>query len=119
MAGVAFYRPVRAVGALSLTAISVNAAIGAGIFALPANMAQLLGPASAWAYLAAGAAVLLIALCFADAGSRFEISGGPYVYAREAFGGFAGFEVAWIYMLTRLTALARSRELALAHQPSV
>jgi len=106
MAGAAHYRPVRAVGAVSLTAISVNTVIGAGIFALPANMAQLLGPASPWAYLAAGAAVLLIALCFAEAGSRFESSGGPYVHARAAFGEFAGFEVAWMYLLARLTALA-------------
>ncbi len=106
MAGVALHRPVRAVGFFSLTAISVNTVIGAGIFALPANVAQILGPAGVWAYFAAGAAVLLIALCFAEAGSRLEESGGPYVYTREAFGPFAGFEMAWIFLLARLTALA-------------
>src|ERR1700730_5287679 len=91
--------PVRAVGALSLTAISINTVIGAGIFALPATVASLLGPASPLAYLTAGAAVLLIALCFAEAGSRFESSGGPYVYARAAFGDFVGFEVGWMFVL--------------------
>lgn len=98
--------PLRAVGFLSLTAISVNTVIGAGIFALPANVDQLLGPASPLAYLAAGAAVLVIAFCFAEAGSRFESSGGPYLYAVSAFGSFVGFEVAWMYLLARLTALA-------------
>src|SRR5215469_13870016 len=98
--------PVRAVGLLSLTAISVNTVIGAGIFALPGTLDQLLGPASPVAYLAAGAAVFLIALCFAEAGSRFESSGGPYIYALSAFGAFTGFEVAWMYLLSRLTALA-------------
>ncbi|MBA0084793.1 MAG: amino acid permease [Acidobacteria bacterium Pan2503] len=97
---------MRALGVLSLTAISVNTIIGAGIFALPGTLDQLLGPASPIAYLAAGSAVLLIALCFAEAGSRFESSGGPYIYALSAFGGFAGFEVAWMYLLARLTALA-------------
>jgi amino acid transporter len=94
------------VGVLSLTAISVNTVIGAGIFALPGTLDQLLGSASPVAYLVAGAAAFLIALCFAEAGSRFESSGGPYIYALSAFGAFTGFEVAWMYLLSRLTALA-------------
>jgi amino acid transporter len=98
--------PVRALGRLSLTAISLNTVIGAGIFALPGTVAQLLGPVSPVAYVASGLAVLLIVLCFAEAASRFERSGGPYIYAREAFGEFAGFEVGWIFLLARLTAFA-------------
>jgi APA family basic amino acid/polyamine antiporter len=98
--------PLRAIGTLSLTAISVNTIIGAGIFALPANVAQLLGAQGPLAYLIAGAAILLIALCFAEAGSRFESSGGPYLYAREAFGELVGFEVCWMFVLARLTAIA-------------
>ncbi len=98
--------PVRAVGALSLTAISVNTTIGAGIFALPAAVAQLLGPSAPLAYLAAGAAMLLITLCFAEAGSHFESTGGPYVYTRAAFGDFIGFEIGWMFALARLTAVA-------------
>jgi len=62
--------PVRAVGPLSLTAVSINTIIGAGIFALPATVAQLLGLASPMAYLTAGVAVFFIVLCFAEAGSR-------------------------------------------------
>ena len=36
---------------------------------------------------------LLIALCFAELGSIFDRSGGPYLYAQAAFGSFVGFEV--------------------------
>jgi amino acid transporter len=97
---------VRAAGWLSLTAIAINGMVGAGIFALPAIVTQLLGPVSPFAYLVAGGAVLLIALCFAEAGSMFERSGGPYVYARAAFGPLVGFEVGWLFVLTRLTAAA-------------
>jgi amino acid transporter len=98
--------PVRAVGVWSLTALSVNTVIGAGIFALPGTVEGILGAASPVAYVTAGIAVLLIALCFAEAGSRFDSSGGPYLYALTAFGAFTGFEVAWMYLLARLTALA-------------
>ncbi len=97
---------LRAVGPLSLTAIAVNGMIGAGIFALPANVAGLVGLASPLAYLVGGVAVLLIALCFAEAGSLFDASGGPYLYARAAFGPFVGFQAGWMYALNRLAAVA-------------
>ena len=84
---------VRAVGLFGLIAISVNGVIGSGIFKLPATVAALMGPASPVAYLLAALATALVVLCFAEAGSRFDRTGGPYLYAREAFGSFVGFEV--------------------------
>ena len=97
---------LRAVGRLSLTAIALNGMIGAGIFALPSSVAQLLGRSGLIAYFAAGVATLLIALCFAEAGSLFEKSGGPYLYARAAFGGLIGFEAGWMLAVSRITAVA-------------
>ncbi len=96
----------RAVGWLSLEAIAINGMVGAGIFALPATIANLLGVASPLAYLTSGLAVLLIVLCFAEAGSLFDKSGGPYLYATAAFGPFIGFEVGWMFILARLTSVA-------------
>ncbi len=97
---------VRAVGPLGLTAIAVNGVVGAGIFVMPATVAALLGEASPAAYWVAGAAALLIALSFAEAGSLYERAGGPYVYAREAFGAFVGFEVGWMFLLGRVAGAA-------------
>jgi amino acid transporter len=97
---------LRAIGPFSLTAIALNGVIGSGIFVLPATVAGLLGPASPLAYLVAAALVGLIAACFAEAGSMFEKTGGPYLYAHEAFGGFVGFQVGWMFLLSRLTASA-------------
>jgi basic amino acid/polyamine antiporter, APA family len=97
---------IRAVGLLGLTAISLNGVIGSGIFVLPATVSALLGPASPIAYLIAALVNALIVLCFAEAGSMFDRTGGPYVYAREAFGSFVGFEVGWLFLLTRLAASA-------------
>lgn len=99
-------RLARIVGLFGLTAISLNGVIGSGIFVLPATVAALLGPASPVAYLIAALATTLIVLCFAEAGSSFEQTGGPYLYAREAFGAFIGFEVGWMFLLTRLAAAA-------------
>ena len=48
----------------------------------------------------------LVVLCFAEAGSQFEGTGGPYLYAREAFGPFAGFLIGWMFFLSRLAASA-------------
>src|SRR5262245_48580843 len=84
---------VREVGLFGLIAIAANGVIGSGIFVLPATVASLLGPASPLAYIVAAILVALVVLCFAEAGGMFEQTGGPYVYAREAFGDFIGLEV--------------------------
>src|SRR5215510_9488607 len=97
-------RFVRAVGLFGLIAIAVNGVIGSGIFVLPATVGALLGPASPVAYLVAAVLIALIVLCFAEAGSMFEQTGGPYLYAREAFGSFVGLEVGWMFLLSRLAA---------------
>ncbi|MFI5198078.1 MAG: APC family permease [Thermoanaerobaculia bacterium] len=99
-------RLVRAVGLAGLTAISVNGVVASGIFVLPATVAALAGPASPAAYFVAAGLMALVVLCFAEAGSLFEETGGPYVYAREAFGPFAGFLVGWMFFITRLAATA-------------
>ena len=98
-------RLVRAIGLFSLTAMAVNGMVGAGIFVLPAQVAGILGPAALSAYVAAGLAVGLIVLCFAEVGTLFERSGGPYLYARAAFGNWIGFEIGWMLLLSRLTAV--------------
>ncbi len=96
----------RALGRWDLTAIGVNQVIGSAIFLLPADVARLVGPWGPLAFLAVGLLSLLIALCFAEAGSRFEKTGGPYLPARAAFGRFVGFEVGWMMWFTRVTSQA-------------
>ena len=63
-----------------------------------------MGPASLWAVPLAGVAVLLLSLCFAEAGSRFDEPGGGYVYTRAAFGEFVGFQVGWMTWLARIAS---------------
>ncbi|WP_058196424.1 APC family permease [Xanthomonas translucens] len=96
---------VRAVSRWQIVGLSINDVIGSGIYLLPAA-AALLGPMSLWAILLAGLAVGLLVLCYAQAASYFDEPGGSYLYAREAFGRFAGFEIGWMIWLTRISSAA-------------
>jgi basic amino acid/polyamine antiporter, APA family len=96
----------RALGRWDLTAIGVNQVIGGGVFLIPSLVAAQLGAWSAIGFLLVGMASMVIGLCFAEVGSRFDSTGGPYLYARAAFGRFAGFEVGWMQWFTRASAQA-------------
>jgi len=95
---------VRRIRRWDVVALVLNCVIGAGIFGLPSRAFALAGTYSLVAYLVCAIVVGLIALSFAEVSSRFSSTGGPYVYARDAFGAFAGFEVGWLLWLARVTA---------------
>lgn len=96
----------RDLGRWDLTAIGVNQVIGSALFVQPAAVAALLGAWSPVMFLLVGIASLLIALCFAEVASRFDVTGGPYIYTRAAFGRFAGFQVGWLMWFTRTASWA-------------
>ena len=96
----------RELGKWDLTAIGVNQVIGGAVFALPAALAANAGAWSPWMVAAVGLASMLIALSFAEAASRFEGTGGPYLYTRAAFGRFPAFEVGWMLWFTRAASWA-------------
>jgi APA family basic amino acid/polyamine antiporter len=96
----------RELGRWDLTAIGVNQVIGAAIFAQPSLYAASVGAWSPWLVGAVGVASLLIALSFAEVASRFDGTGGPYLYTRAAFGRFAAFEVGWMLWFTRAASWA-------------
>src|SRR5262249_50216044 len=106
---------VRAIGRWSLTAGIVNAVIGSGIFGLPSAVANLVGFWSPLAVLIAGCSIFIIILCYAEVGSRFEDAGGPYLYAREAFGPLAGFQIGWLQIWTRLFSGAAALNILVAY----
>ena len=102
---------VRAIGRWSLAALVVNCIIGSGVFGLPSVLASLLGRASVAAVTLAALVVAVIMACFAEVSSRFAHTGGPYLYAQEAFGRFMGIQVAWLVWFVRLTAGAANANL--------
>jgi amino acid transporter len=84
-------RLIRALGVWALAAGIINVTVGGGIFRLPSAAATQLGSAAPMAYLVCAVAMGLIVLCFAEAGSRVDLTGGPYAYVEVAFGPFVGF----------------------------
>lgn len=92
----------RTIGVWGLSANIINVVVGAGIFALPAIVAADLGSASLIAYLFCGFLIALIMLCFAEAGSEVTDSGGPYTYIESAFGKYAGFMTANLFLIAYL-----------------
>jgi amino acid transporter len=57
----------------------------------------------------------MIVLCFAEVGSRFTQTGGPYLYAREAFGPTTGFTIGWFIWIARIAAFAANTSIMLSY----
>jgi basic amino acid/polyamine antiporter, APA family len=102
---------VRAIGRWSLAALTINCIIGSGVFGLPSVIAGTLENASPFAWLFAAAATALVMACFAEVASRFDQSGGVYLYTRTAFGRTFGIAIVWLGWLARLTAAAANANL--------
>ncbi len=97
---------VRAIGTWALAAGIINITVGGGIFRLPATVAAALGAAAPIAYVVCAIAMGLIVLCFAEAGSRVSLTGGPYAYVELAFGPYVGFLTGVMTWLLGTTAVA-------------
>ena len=96
----------RALGRWDLTALGVNQVIGGAIFLWPAQLAAQVGAWSPIGFMLIGLLSLSVALCFAELSSRFDSTGGPYLYTRAAFGDFVGFEIGWMQWFSRASSQA-------------
>lgn len=85
-----------------LVLLIINSIIGAGIFGLPSRIFKLSGPYSLLALAACAIVVAVFIFVFAEVSSRFDKTGGPYLYTLESFGRFPAFLMGWLIMLGRL-----------------
>jgi len=90
---------------------SLSIASASSIFGLPSVTFAQVGTASPFAWIFAAIATGLVMACFAEVSSRFDQSGGVYLYSRTAFGQTTGIAIAWMGLLTRLTAMAANANL--------
>ena len=84
----------------------INGVIGSGIFGLPSKTFKEIGVYSIIAFLVCAVAVFVIIVCFAEVSSRFEKTGGPYLYALSSFGPLPAFLTGWLLLITRLITYA-------------
>ncbi|WP_409421633.1 basic amino acid/polyamine antiporter [Pseudaeromonas sp. ZJS20] len=89
------------IGLWSLTALVFSSMVGAGVFSLPQNMAEVASPLAVLiGWLITGVGILLLAGCFLLLSrQRPDLDGGIYTYARAGFGELVGFCSAWGYWL--------------------
>ena len=86
------------IGLFTATALVVGNMMGSGIFMLPASVAKVSGPGGAIiAWVLTGLGSLVLAMTFANLGSKIPKTGGIYEYSRLAYGDFMGFISAWLY----------------------
>ena len=85
--------------------IAVGCAVGSGIFMMPTLLAPY-GLIGFGGWLIAGAGSVLVALTMSRLVRRIPKTGGPYIYANEGLGHFAGFIIAWTYWIACITAIA-------------
>jgi APA family basic amino acid/polyamine antiporter len=92
-----FVRGLTLVGVIALIAGNM---LGTSLYTLPASLAKQVGPIGLLSWVITAAGFFLLALLYGSLGTRYPRTGGPYVFAREAFGDFAGFQTVWMYWLS-------------------
>jgi amino acid transporter len=106
---------IRGIGRWDLTAVVINCIVGAGIFGLPSKVYAAIGVYSLVAFVVCAVIVALIVICHAEVASRFAATGGAYLYAKEAFGPTAAFEVGWLYWIVRMATFAANCNLLVTY----
>ena len=101
----------RRLGLFDVSAIGVNAIVGSGVFALPDDVHRAMGGWSPFAFLLCAALLAPVALCFAELAGQTDETGGPYVYARRAFGPGVGFLVGWVCWANAFVSFAANATL--------
>ncbi len=96
----------RKLSLFDVTNLVIGAIIGADIYVASSFGAGFLGPFSLVVWVIAGLIAIVIALCFAQCVMLLPKVGGPYAYAKRAWGPFAGFIVGWSLWLAEWISLA-------------
>jgi amino acid transporter len=105
----------RSLGLFDVVCLGLNAIVGSGVFALPDDLFRAIGPWSPLAFVLCAIGLLPIALCYAEAASRVDRTGGPFIYASEAFGGRTGYVVGWMCFSNSLFSFAAVGSAAAAY----
>ncbi len=92
--------PTKKLGLWTSTSLVVGNMIGAGVFMMPAALAQF-GGISLIGWVCSALGAFLIAKVFAHLSKLLPAAdGGPYAYSQKGLGDFAGFLVAWGYLVS-------------------
>lgn len=96
----------RSISRWAMVLLVINGVIGSGIFGLPSTAFKQIGVYSIAGFFVCAVAVFIIILCIAEVSSRFDKTGGPYLYALSSFGPLPAFLTGWLLLLTRFITYA-------------
>lgn len=109
----------RSLGRFDVVALSVNSIVGAGVFAMPAGLAIDAGRYSLAVIFVAFVVVGFLALSLAEVASRYDVTGGPQVYAQQTFGPLVGFTVGWLFSVSSVASAALIAQVMLDYAASL
>ena len=91
----------RVLGWRDAAAVLIGITIGAGIFAVPQEIARNMESFNQiiWLWIGAGAFCVISCMVYAELGTRLPNTGGEYVYINRAYGPFTGFMFGWSQLL--------------------
>ncbi len=93
----------RHVGRIGLLFASIGSIIGSGWLFGAENAARAAGPAAVISWVLGGLMIMMIALCYAELGTMFPLSGGVVRFPHISFGGFASFATGWIVWIASMS----------------
>src|SRR5262245_31339894 len=104
------------IGLISMIFLCLNSIVGSGLFLLPGQVAAICGNWGLLVYAGVALMVMSIGWCYAQCAGHYTRNGGAYLYAKEAFGDFIGFEVGlmrWVVSIIAWASLTSGLVLAL------
>jgi APA family basic amino acid/polyamine antiporter len=97
---------VRGLGLITLTGLVAGNIIGSGIYVMPGQLADEVGPVALWAWVVVAVGYFPLTLVYGDLANAYPLSGGLQVYAQRAFGPLAGLVSAFLYWFSGIAANA-------------
>jgi amino acid transporter/Trk K+ transport system NAD-binding subunit len=96
----------RNLGLFMAVMIGIGAMMGPGIFALPADVAEMVGPLGILAYLAMGALTVFTALNYSELGAAIPLAGGGYSFTSRTLPKPVAFFTGWFFWIGNTLACA-------------
>lgn len=86
--------------------IGIGAMMGPGIFALPGELAKMIGPIGVLVYLAMGLMTVFTALNYSELGAAIPVAGGGYSFVSRTLNRPVAFFTGWFFWIGNTLACA-------------
>jgi amino acid transporter/Trk K+ transport system NAD-binding subunit len=96
----------RSIGLFLAVMIGIGAMMGPGVFALPGELAHMVGPLGILVYLVMGLVTVFTALNYSELGAAIPLAGGGYSFTSRTQPKPIAFLTGWFFWIGNTTACA-------------